>query len=181
MPPSEPINVVEGLLGEAAHAPSPVHLLTLRDAAGLCLCPFKRKRKTQMLKAIVLTLLLCHSGRSDIEDPYDITVDRIELNHVYSLEVDNGWPYRQRWEHHLSQFIIWRRHASNGEYHVRDFLLVKDASFRLVRHNHQAILYVDGFTIRGRAFIETNTDFDRELEDRKVFHQNERETIFRRH
>lgn len=95
-----------------------------------------------------------------------VEVDRLEVNHVYSVELnDLGNGYTRR--HRLSQLIAWERDEC-GRWRVRDWWMLSSASITCVRGRWLARVTRQGktITLRARQIVTICSDTDREIDDR---------------
>lgn len=108
-------------------------------------------------------MLLLHIGQ-----PNTLTVNTIELNHVYD----------KRCELIYTQVILWDIDASDGKLHNVGWRFVRRCQDMPVRCGKRWMLHADGKTIYAVHFRETWTHFDRERQDSQAFWENEAPNLF---
>lgn len=123
------------------------------------------------MKTLIFILFSYISSPSYVEEIY---VEKIELNHVYGKMTGN---------HSLSQYILYKHMtlADSSGYRVIDWFMQSDGQ-RTYRDKEFFYFYFHRggkmYKFKTRNFKEIKTNYDRETNDRKFLHQDDRPEFF---
>ena len=110
--------------------------------------------------AIAICAVMCGVPRVAAQPTTSISVDVIELNHVYD----------DRCQIRFHQLIYWRWHVSDRKFHVAHWRMVDEQHY-VARHGlgfrdcYQMPDFGMRYTVDANSYRETWTQYDRELLD----------------
>ncbi|GIW59948.1 MAG: hypothetical protein KatS3mg087_1014 [Patescibacteria group bacterium] len=122
----------------------------------------------------LIVLLICYL-KLNHEPNY---VDVLELNHVYNVTVSRDALNNQviNVDHTLSQWIGWDFHLT-GELHVSWWRLYRGEKVYITKDGKYRV-YIDGREVIANTFIETESNYDREIYDRQFFEEHRRKGLY---
>jgi acyl-ACP thioesterase len=120
------------------------------------------------MRTILLILLLC--GSSLRVTPPQL-VDKIEIN-----------TCRQTENSFYVQAIFWQIHEEDGEYHPAGWVIIDSDKFEPVKVGEYWYAKYRAFdnrvySVRSKTLVRTETDYDPERYDKKVFDEKRRKNL----
>jgi len=99
-------------------------------------------------------------------------IDRLELNHVYSIKRREELPFDLIVTHVMDQYIFWEWNSTKGEYQVMGYRWPDGHT--VTKQNGRYVLWAKTHALDIKfvtdSFLETITDYDREKENRQGDH-----------
>lgn len=123
------------------------------------------------MNIVLVSVLLLGSLRGGVTAATPVTVDRIELNHVYDGKT--GEP-------RFRQLMLMEYMPDYRRYRVQAWIMLDRDTFIVRREGEYWRIVVSGHALRTRLYGVTHTPYDREMRDRKISPESLRESPIKR-